>query len=228
MLSIKQNFHRKTNGSLCNGRLARPKCGGLDHDFFTLVLHHSDHSGACGRQVQDAGFRRWRSSPCTATCVWTCFLRDIRACPGLARKEHQEADNQLRYAGVSIVRTSESVIHTTLTQSDTAGKHHTLSSGTSCCESIPGLVPEKDFPKEKSLIRYSGVQHFHSATSLAMLTLWGIGAAIAVSVDCSPEHMWILPKSTACNGVVSVVRVSMRTKGMLMVLAGKMDGRDDS
>jgi hypothetical protein len=147
---------------------------------------------------------------------------------GLARKEHQEADNQLRYAGVSIVRTSESVIHTTLTQSDTAGKHHTLPSGTSCCESIPGLVPEKDFPKEKSLIRYSGVQHFHSATSIAMLTLWGIGAAIAVSVDCSPEHMWILPKSTACNGVVSVVRVSMRTKGMLMVLAGKMDGRDDS
>lgn len=163
MLSIKQNFHRKTNGSLCNGRLARPKCGGLDHDFFLLLSYTTlttlvraavkfrmlglDDGVAVLAQLLAYGH---------AFCVIYALVH------GLAREEHQEADNQLRYAGVSIVRTSESVTHTTLTQSDTAGKHHTLPSGTSCCESIPGLVPEKDFSKEKSLIRYSGVQHFHS------------------------------------------------------------------
>jgi hypothetical protein len=45
-------------------------------------------------------------------------------------------------------------------------------------------------------------------TSIAILALWGIGAAVAVSVNCGPEHMWSPPGEATCNGAVGVVRLS--------------------
>jgi hypothetical protein len=44
--------------------------------------------------------------------------------------------------------------------------------------------------------------------SIAILTLWGVGAAVAVSVNCGPEHLWSPPGEATCNGAVGVVRLS--------------------
>jgi hypothetical protein len=39
--------------------------------------------------------------------------------------------------------------------------------------------------------------------ALIVLSLWGIGAAVIVSVNCGPEHLWHPQGDATCNGDVS-------------------------
>jgi hypothetical protein len=60
-------------------------------------------------------------------------------------------------------------------------------------------------------------------TCVAILALWGVAAAVAVSVNCGPEHMWSFPEDAACNGVVSIVRVPV-VKGVSADSFHRKDG----
>jgi hypothetical protein len=41
-------------------------------------------------------------------------------------------------------------------------------------------------------------------TAISAVSLWGIGAAIAVSVGCGPGQTWQAREATTCNGDVSI------------------------
>jgi hypothetical protein len=41
-------------------------------------------------------------------------------------------------------------------------------------------------------------------TTIVTVSLWVIGAAVAVSAGCGPEHIWVAPESNTCNGDVSI------------------------
>jgi hypothetical protein len=143
---------------------------------------------------------------------------------GLAREEPQDSeqrsrDGRLHYAGVSYTQTSVFILCAILTLTDTASEHRTLPFDIGGRESFHDLIPERIFRRSS---------HSHAMlicnTCVAILTLWGVVAAIAVSVDCGPEHMWSFPEDAACDGVVSVVCYIPHGKEMLTSLAGTMVG----
>jgi hypothetical protein len=85
---------------------------------------------------------------------------------GLAQSheaDDRDRDDRLHYAGVSDTQTPNFTSCAMLTLPDTASKHHTLPFDISCRESLHDLIPEKDLPQIKSLVRYVDVQHLRSS-----------------------------------------------------------------
>ena len=45
--------------------------------------------------------------------------------------------------------------------------------------------------------------------AIGLVSLWGVGATIAVSVGCSPGHVWLPGPDDSCAGAVSVSRLML-------------------